>query len=163
MTTQQDVASLYKVVTTLLRGEENTARPISLVAWQGQCARCAVLEGHVRQVEQTAADLRRRLDALPTLARPEHVHWAQALLAFPNLAFLEVDTDGLDADADLLRIALVDQTGTPLYDQLFQPRRPLTSKIAHLTGITPEKLAQAPMLVEVWRSPQLLQAFVGHY
>ncbi len=161
MTTQQDTASLYKVVTTLLRGEENTARPLSLEVWQGQRARRAVLEGYVRQVEQATADLRRRLDALPTLARPEHVHWAQALLAFPNLAFLEVDTDGLHADADLLRIALVAQTGAVLYDQVLQPRRPLSPKIAHLTGITPAMFVQAPTLAETW--PQVVQAFTGRY
>src|SRR5436305_8715037 len=163
MTIQHDTATLYTLVSSLLRTEEEVTRPVSLLDWQGQQARRAVLESHVRQCEQAVTNLRQRLDALSALARPVHVHWAQALLAFPNLAFLEVDTDGLYADADILRIALVDQTGTPLYDQLFQPRRPLTSKIAHLTGIAPEKLAQAPTLVEVWRSPQLLQAFVGHY
>ena len=29
---------------------------------------------------------------------------------FPNLAFLEVDTDGLGTDADILRLALIDQS-----------------------------------------------------
>jgi hypothetical protein len=77
-TTQHDTASLYTVVTTLLRGEESTARPISYTVWQGQRARRAVLEGYIQQLEQTTADLRRRLNALPPLARPEHVHWAQA-------------------------------------------------------------------------------------
>ncbi len=111
-------------------------------------------------MEQATADLRRRLDALPTLARPEHVHWAQALLAFPNLAFLEVDTDGLYADADILRLALVDQTGAVLYDQVFQPRRPLSPKMVHLTGITPEMVASAPTLAEAWHG---VAAFVGRY
>src|SRR6266566_2208197 len=140
MTIEPDTA-VYRRVAALLRAEEEAARPADLSDWQGQQARRAVLESHVRQVEQAVTILRQRLDALPALARPEHVHWAQALLAFPNLAFLEVDTDGLYADADILRLALVDQTGTPLYDQLFQPRRPLTSKIAHLTGIAPEMVA----------------------
>src|SRR5947209_12842517 len=148
MTIQQDTATLYTLVHSLLRAEEEAARPVSLLDWQGQQARRAILEGHVRQVEQAVTDL--RLDALSALAHPEHVHWAQALLAFPNLAFLEVDTDGLYADADILRLALVDAAGTPLYNQLFQPRRPLTSKIAHLIGLTSERLSQAPTLSETW-------------
>jgi DNA polymerase III epsilon subunit-like protein len=163
MTTQKDTANQYTIVQTLLRGEESTARPIDLSTWQGQRARRAVLAGYVQQLEQATADLRRRLTALPALARPEHVQWAQALLAFPNLAFLEVDTDGLGADADILRIALVDQTGAVLYDQLLQPRRPLTAKIAHLTGITPEMLEQAPTLADIWRSSEFLAAFIGRY
>ncbi len=163
MTTQHDTANLYNVVTSFLRGEERAARPISLEVWQGQRARREVLEGYVRQVEQATAELRRRLDALPTLARPEHVLWAQALLAFPNLAFLEVDTDGLYADADILRIVLVDQSGAVLYDQVVQPRRPLSSKIAYLTGITPEMVASAPTLAEARCSSQLVAAFVGRY
>src|SRR5713101_7154263 len=162
-TTQHDTATLYTVVTTLLRGEEATARPIDLSTWQGHLARRAVLAGYVQQLEQATATLRRRLDSLPKLAHPAHVHWAQALLAFPNLAFLEVDTDGLGTDADILRMALVDQTGAVLYDQLLQPRRPLSSKNAHLTGITPEMLASAPRLSEVWRSSEFLAAFVGRY
>src|SRR5713226_293938 len=112
---------------------------------------------------QELASLQRRVAALPTLAGWEHLSWAHALLAFPNLAFLEVDTDGLGTDADILRITLVDLSCAVLYDQVFQPRRPLTPKIAHLTGITPEMLLQAPTLAEAWRSPQLVAAFVGHY
>ena len=162
-TTQHDTASLYTVVASLLRGEEATARPMSLETWQGQRTRRAVLAGYVQQLERATVDLRRRFDVLPALARPEHVQWAQALLAFPNLAFLEVDTDGLGTDADILRIALVDQSGTMLYDQLLQPRRPLSPKIAHLTGITPDMLAQAPTLAEVWRSPAFVAAFAGRY
>src|SRR5690349_16070485 len=110
-TTPSDLAHLYAVVTTLLRGKEATARPVDFSTWQGQLARRAELTGYVQQLEQATAALRHRLDGLPKLANPTHVHWAQALLAFPNLAFLEVDTDGLFADADILRIALVDQTG----------------------------------------------------
>ena len=74
MTTQHDTASLYNVVTSLLRSEEHAAHPMSLEVWQEQRARRAVLADYVRQLERSTADLRRRLDALPALARPELVH-----------------------------------------------------------------------------------------
>lgn len=160
-TTQHDTATLYSVVTTLLRSEESTARPIDLSTWQGQRARRAVLAGYIQQLEQAVAEMRRRLDALPALAHPVHVHWAQAVLAMPNLAILEVDTDGLFADADILRMALVNQNGEVLYDQLVQPRRPLGAKISRLTGISEEMLEHAPHLSEVW--PQVQAAFAGRY
>ncbi len=158
-----DITQHYEAITALLSSEE-AAPPVSrLVDWEAQQVRRAALTEHIQQLELAVAQVQRRLTALPTLARPEHVHWAQALLAFPNLAFLEVDTDGLYADADMLRVALVDQSGAVLYDQVFQPRRPLSPKLAHLTGITPEMVASAPTLAEAWRSSQLVAAFVGCY
>ncbi len=160
-TTQHDTASLYGIVTTLLRGEESTARPIDLSTWQGQRARRAVLAGYIQQLEEAVAGMRHRLDGLPKLAHPAYVHWAQAVLAMPNLAILEVDTDSLFADADILRIALVDQTGAVLFDQLCQPRHLLSAKIARLTGLTQEQIAQAPRLPEVW--PQVQATFAGRY
>lgn len=161
MSPQDDIASLYIRVHSLLRSEEETCRPSNLSNWQEQRARRAVLAGYIQQLEQAVAEIRRRLESLPKLAHPAHVHRAQAVLAMPNLAFLEVDTDGLFADADILRIALVDQTGTVLFDRLCQPRRPLGEKIARLTGLTQEQIAQAPRLPDVW--PQVQAAFAGHY
>jgi DNA polymerase III epsilon subunit-like protein len=155
-----DITQHYEAITALLSTEE-AAPPVSrLVDWEAQQVRRAALTEHIQQLELAVAQVKRRLTTLPTLARPEHVHWAQALLAFPNLAFLEVDTDGLYADADILRIALVDQTGAVLSDQVFQPRRPLSPKMAHLTGITPEMVASAPTLAEAWHGAA---AFVGRY
>ncbi len=158
-----DITQHYEAIAALLSAEEE-AQPVSRLAdWEAQQVRRAALTEHIQQLELAVAQVQRRLTALPTLARPEHVLWAQALLAFPNLAFLEVDTDSLYADADILRIALVDQSGAVLSDQVVQPRRPLTPKIAHLTGISPEMVVHAPTLAEVWRSPQLVAAFVGRY
>jgi DNA polymerase III epsilon subunit-like protein len=163
MMNTHDITQQYDAITALLSIEE-AAPPVSrLTDWEAQQVRRATLTERISQLEQAVTSLQRRVAALPTLARREHVQWAQALLAFPNLAFLEVDTDGLHADANILRIALVDQSGAVLSDQLVQPRRPLSPKIAHLTGITPEIVASAPTLVEVWRSSQFRAAFAGRY
>ena len=158
-----DITKHYEAITSLLSTEE-AAPPVSRLAdWETQQVRRAALTEHIQQLELAVAQVQRRLTTLPTLARPEQVLWAQALIAFPNLAFLEVDTDGLYADADILRIALVDQSGAVRYDQVVQPRRPLSPHMAHLTGITAEMVASAPTLAEVWRSPQFRAAFIGRY
>jgi DNA polymerase III epsilon subunit-like protein len=163
MMNTHDVTQQYEAITVLLSTEE-AAQPVSRYAeWEAREVRRATLTKGLSQLGQAVASLQHRVSALPTLARPEHVHWAQALLEFPNLAFLEVDTDGLYADADILRIALVDQSSAVLYDQVFQPRRPLSPNMAHLTGITPEMVACAPTLTEVWHSPQFCAAFAGRY
>src|SRR5258706_5285045 len=140
MTTQQDITTLYALAATLLHAEEAAPSPADLSDWQERQARRAALEAHIQQLDRTIVELRRRLDDLPKLARAEHVRWASAMLAFPNLAFLEVDTDGLNTDADLLRIALVDRAGVVLFDQLIQPRRPISPNIARLTALGQEQL-----------------------
>src|SRR5579859_2003497 len=147
-TTPSDPATLYTVVASAFQNEERIGCPIDFMTWQGAVTRRATLASYVQQLEQVAAEMRQRLDSLPRLAHPAHVQWAQAVREFPNLAFLEVDTDGLSADADILRISLVDQTGAVLYDQFVQPRRPLSDKIVRLTGITPQLLEHAPHLSE---------------
>jgi len=161
MTTQQDPTTLYTLASSLLQREEETVGPVDLADWQTHWARRRDLEHHIQQCEQAAMHLRQRLDALPALAQPEQVCWAQALLAFPNLAFLEVETDGIYDDADILCIVLVDAAGTPLFDQMFRPRHPLLPRIAHLTGITPAMLAHSPTLSEAW--PEVVQACTGRY
>jgi DNA polymerase III epsilon subunit-like protein len=156
-----DITQHYEVATALLSAEE-AAPPVSQFSdWQARQRNRVLLAERLSQLGQAVSHLQRRVAALPTLARREHLHWAQALLAFPNLAFLEVDTDGLDADADIVRLAVIDQTGAVLYDQLVQPRRPISPKIAHLTGLTQERLSAAPRLVEVWE--QVQAALAGRY
>src|SRR5207248_4072216 len=120
-----------------------------------------ILTEYLATLERAIDDLRRRIAHLPTLPDVEQVHWAQALLAFPNLTFLEVDTDGLRDDADILRLLLVDTSGTPLYDQLFKPCRPIEKHITNLTAITPEMLQDAPALAEEWE--RIKQAIAGRY
>ena len=161
MTTQQDITTLYELATTLLHAEEAATPPTDLSDWQERQAQRAILETHIQQLDLTIVELRRRFDDLPKLARAEHVHWASALLAFPNLAFLEVDTDGLSADADILRIVLVDREGVVLFDRLIRPRHPISPKIAHLTALDQEQLTAAPRLADVWEA--VTQAVTGRF
>ena len=161
MITQQDITTLYALATTLLQAEEAATPPTDLTDWQERQARRATLETHLQQLDLTVIELRRRFDDLSKLARAEHVRWAGDLLAFPNLAFLEVDTDGLSADADLLRIALVDPTGAVLFDQLIQPCHPISPNITQLTALGQEQLKDAPRLPDVWEA--VTQAVTGRF
>jgi DNA polymerase III epsilon subunit-like protein len=161
MTIQYDLTTLYDRVTTLLQAEE-TATPVRCLSeWQTRQAQRAELGSALGHLERSVAELCHRYDMLAHLPRALLVSWAQTVLAFPNLAFLEVDTDGLSTEADLLRITLIDRSGALLFDQLIQPRRPLTSKIVQLTGLTPEHLVTAPRLADVWKAVQ--QALAGRY
>ncbi|HEX6484902.1 MAG TPA: 3'-5' exonuclease [Ktedonobacteraceae bacterium] len=156
-----DFTDTYTQLTTLLAAQERADPPRSLVELQARRKERETLNRHLGAIEEAIAHLRDRRDDLPRLPRLEPVLWAQAVLALPNLAFLEVDTDGLHSDAEVLRVVLLAKDGTSLYSQLYKPRRPLTERTTHLTAIAPEMLEQAPSLPEEWE--RLVQAFAGRY
>ncbi len=161
MLNPHDFPTTYAELTTRLATEEGAGSPKGVADLEARLRQRATLDTSLQTLEDALSQVRRRMDHLPRLPRMEHLRWAQAVLAFPNLAFLEVDTDGLHSDADILRIVLVDRGGTPLYAQLFKPRRPLTRQITHLTAIHQEMVQDAPLLADAWQ--HITSTFVGHY
>jgi DNA polymerase III epsilon subunit-like protein len=161
MLNPHDFRTTYAELTTLLAVEEGAGSPKGVADLEARLRQRATLETSLQLLEDALSQVRRRMDHLPRLPRMEHLRWAQAVLAFPNLAFLEVDTDGLHRDADILRIVLVDRSGTPLYAQLFKPRRPLIHQTTHLTAIHQEMVEDAPLLADAWE--QIASAFTGRY
>src|SRR5215469_12426163 len=141
-----DFNTTYTELATLLATEEGAGSPKRVADLEARLQLRATLDQVLQRLEDALSQVRRRVEHLPRLPRREHLRWAQAVLAFPNLAFLEVDTDGLYRDADILRIVLVDRSGTLLYAQLFKPRRPLTHQTTHLTAIHQEMVEDAPLL-----------------
>src|SRR5436309_1821610 len=102
----------------------------------GRRQRRLTIKHHLTLLElelQRERERERRLPALPPLIP---IHWAQAVLAFPNLAFLEVDTIGLSADADIIRVVILDAQSCAVLDQLVKPSKPLPAKITRITGIS---------------------------
>jgi len=161
LTYPDDIPNTYAHLAMLLASEESAAPTTSSANLQARYQRRQELTAHLSTLESAMYDLHWRIDHLPRLPDLEQARWAQALLAFPNLAFLEVDTDGLYEDADILRVLLVDKRGTPLYDQTFKPRRPIDRHITHLTALTPDMLEVAPRLADEWE--RVTQAFAGRY
>src|SRR5260221_6416232 len=161
MLNPHDFPTTYAELTTRLATEEGAGSPKGVADLEARVRQRATLDTSLQLLEDALSRVRRRGDHLPKLPRLEHLRWAQAVLAFPNLAFLEVDTDGLQSDADILRIVLVDRGGTPLYAQLFKPRRPLTHQITHLTAIHQEMVQDAPLLADAWE--HITSAFAGRY
>ena len=161
MPNPHDFSTTYTELTTLLATEEGAGSSQGMADLEAHFRRRATLDQILQHLEDALSQVRRRVEQLPRLPRMEYIRWAQAILAFPNLAFLEVDTDGLHRDADILRIVLVDKSGIPLYAQTFRPRRPLTHQTTHLTAIHREAVEEAPLLAEAWE--QITSAFAGRY
>jgi len=161
MLNPHDFSTTYTELTTRLATEEGAGSPTGVANLEAHFRRRATLDQFLQRLEDALSQVRRRMDHLPRLPRMEHLRWAQAVLAFPNLAFLEVDTDGLHRDADILRIVLVDKSGAPLYAQTFKPRHPLTHQTTHLTAIHQEMVEDAPLLADAWE--HITSAFAGRY
>src|SRR5712692_2533247 len=123
--------------------------------------RRASIEHALEALEASVARLRTRSHKLSPLPPEEGIRWAQAVRQLPNLAFLELDTDGLSSDADIIRVVLLDRGGTPLYEEFIHPRRPLSQQIMALTAVRPEEVQHAPTFAEAW--PSLSAALQGRY
>jgi DNA polymerase III epsilon subunit-like protein len=156
-----DITDTYTRLMTLLAEEERAHPTTDFARLQARYQRRQAVAAHLSTLESAVYALSRRINHLPQLADIEQVRWAQALLAFPNLAFLEVDTDGLREDADILRVLVLDKHGTPLHDQIFQPRRSLVARIIHVTALTPDMVEHAPRISDEWE--RLAQALAGRY
>src|SRR5581483_6647625 len=64
------------------------------------------LQAALNDLNTLVTDRQRQFARLPRLPHYAEVGWAQAVLAFPNLAFLEIDTTGLGEDAQIIRVLL---------------------------------------------------------
>src|SRR5205823_6117402 len=104
MMNSNELMTTYAHLMTLLATEESAGATTDVAMLHTRNLRRHSLTELLSSLEESVRQVRSRVSHLPHLPRLAQVRQAQALLAFPNLAFLEVDTDGLDADADILRI-----------------------------------------------------------
>ncbi|GHO56709.1 exonuclease domain-containing protein [Ktedonobacter robiniae] len=122
--------------------------------------RASLYEG-LQYMESELQRLQRIVRSLPALPPEREVLWANAVLALPNLAFLEIDTTGLSEDAEIVRVTLLDRTGTLIEDILIKPKHPLTPHLSEINGLRNEDLEHAPSIHEAW--PRIEQYLQGRY
>jgi DNA polymerase-3 subunit epsilon len=92
---------------------------------------------------------------LDPLARREAILLARNVLRARPL-YLDTETTGLDAAAEVIEISLVDSNGLPVYESLVQPRRAVPSEATRIHGLTDADLRAAPTWPEVWRAVEPL-------
>ncbi len=123
-----------------------------LAAWH---QRRRTLKQQLEHLSAEVRNLREQVQALPSLPSLGAVQWAQAVLAMPNLVFLELDTTGLGQDAEIIRALILDQAGVPLLDVYARPKQPLSRQIEMLTGITNDAVMQQGVTEESIRFPTI--------
>jgi DNA polymerase III alpha subunit (gram-positive type) len=99
-----------------------------------------------------------RLAKLPNLL---HVEWANALLHFPNLVFFVIDSTGVRAESDIIRVHLSDMAGNPVFDHIIRPQRQPGQANTQYTGIAHAHISTAPVLADIW--DDLQAALMGRY
>ena len=66
-----------------------------------------------------------------------------------NALILDTETTGLDDDAEVVELAVIDCAGTVLLDTLVRPSGPVPAEAAAIHGITDAMLADAPTWSEI--------------
>jgi DNA polymerase III subunit epsilon len=73
--------------------------------------------------------------------------------------FLDTETTGLDRNAEIVEISVVDIDGSVLFESLVRPLRPIPPETTRIHHITNEMVQKAPTWVSIW--PNLRPVLVG--
>jgi DNA polymerase-3 subunit epsilon len=91
-------------------------------------------------------------------ARQEAIALAREKLALRPV-YLDTETTGLDPQAEIVDIAVLDHDGAVLVDTLIKPVAPIPADATRVHGITNAMVAGAPTWQEAW--PQVAAALKG--
>ena len=82
-------------------------------------------------------------------ARARAAAWAAALAADPRAVYLDTETTGLDATAEVVDIAVVGADGRVLLETLVRPAAPIPAAAHRVHGISDADVAAAPSWCDV--------------
>lgn len=79
--------------------------------------------------------------------------------------FLDTETTGLDFNAEIIEICIIDHDDTVLIDTLVRPTIPIPPDSTRINGITNEMVKSFPTWREIWPDvqPVLQSRYVGIY
>ena len=140
-----DLQAQYNHIVGLLETEE---KPTSATIAERE-ARRSQIDQELKTLAAAITPLRSRFHALPTIPDAYLVSWAEAVLLMPNLAFVVLDTTGVDEDSDIIRVFAADREGHTLFDHLVKPTRQQWANSIY-TGIAQEQLDTALQFDDIW-------------
>ncbi|HEV2072261.1 MAG TPA: 3'-5' exonuclease [Thermomicrobiales bacterium] len=76
--------------------------------------------------------------------RTGSISWAQGAVGDPDVVFLDTETTGLGAHAEIVDIAVIDRDGHVLMDTLVCPTRGIPREASNIHGILDHHVARAP-------------------
>ncbi|MBV1843225.1 3'-5' exonuclease [Photobacterium ganghwense] len=75
-----------------------------------------------------------------------------------NCVILDTETTGLDDQAEICEISIIDASGAVLLDTLVKPLRPIPAEVIAIHGITNDMVADAPTWAEIYQDVLALLA-----
>lgn len=91
--------------------------------------------------------------------RAAAIAWAQSVVADTNVVYLDTETTGLDAAAEVIELAIIDAAGLPLVHRRFKPARPIPVEASFVHHIFDRHVVHAPRFADCW--PEIAQRLVG--
>jgi DNA polymerase-3 subunit epsilon len=83
-------------------------------------------------------------------ARFSTVSWARGLVEDSSTVFIDTETTGLDASAEIVDIAVVGLDGTILLDTLVKPTRSIPAGASRIHGIYDHHVSDAPAWCDIY-------------
>jgi len=77
------------------------------------------------------------------------ISWAKSKLRENNVVFLDTETTGIDKDARIVDLGVIDNKGNVLINILLQPDIPMPDGATAVNGITDSMLKDCPRFVQV--------------
>jgi DNA polymerase-3 subunit epsilon len=83
-------------------------------------------------------------------ARQDVITWVHQVVATGEALILDTATTGLDANDEVVQLAMVNMQGTVLLDTLMRPTNPMAPEARAIHGITDQALANAPPFADLY-------------
>ncbi|MCS6835905.1 MAG: 3'-5' exonuclease [Anaerolineae bacterium] len=76
--------------------------------------------------------------------------WARELLALPNFYVLDTETTGVDLQAEVVQIGVVDKDGRTVLETLVRPTRPIPPDVQAVHGISDAMVQDKPTFADLY-------------
>ena len=87
--------------------------------------------------------------------RQRAISWAKTALE-DRFLILDTETTGLDARAEAIQIAVINQDGERAFESLIKPLNPIPSEAIAIHGITNKNVENAPSFLEIYQDLNLI-------
>lgn len=113
---------------------------------------CHAVNSHDALVERLA-----KLERLVDGYKDHHRHSTDYQMArefaaacLKRCIVIDTETTGLDENAEIIEVGIIDHTGKVLFDSLIKPVHPIPAEVTAINGITNEMVANAPTWDQVY-------------
>ncbi len=153
----------------LYRLDEATAKPPKTEKQKAAAQRLAEANKIAWTCIECGKRTKRRIKGGGRCRECSERQWARDMLAMPDLRILDIETTGLDDDAEVIEIGVIDGQGNVLLDTYIKPTRPIVETTYEawdddeqnwhesppltafgVNGITNAMVETAPTFPEIW-------------